>query len=86
MTREWVRKACVFVLGFAHVKHADKSRFLIEDAREYAEASGFLAPPDKRAWGQVPTALRRRGELRADGYLPSPASNGSPKVAWRLVY
>lgn len=33
---------------------------------------------------QVVRLLARQGEIRADGYRPSRASNGSPKVVWRV--
>lgn len=81
---QWVTRACVFVLGYAQTYHADKSAFLIEDAREFAEQSGLTAPPDPRAWGQAAQQLQRRGELVSAGYAPARSSNGSPKVQWRL--
>lgn len=78
---DWTARAAVYVLAFAHTM---TDRWLVEDARAYAEDQGCPPPPDPRAWGHVARLLERRGEIRPDGYRPSRASHGSPKVAWRL--
>jgi hypothetical protein len=76
----WVEAACILVALFAATTPAP---FLMEDARRCAELQGLGAPPDKRAWGAVTQALKRKGVIQACGTGAARSSHGSPKVLWR---
>jgi hypothetical protein len=80
----WLAAACALVERFAE-RERDGAPFLLEEARAWAEEQGLEAPPDKRAWGAVPMALRRRGRLSSCGWAPAKSSHGSPKVKWQAA-
>jgi hypothetical protein len=79
VTEGWLARAEALVGQYAGLQGA----FLVEDARQYAEACGLPTPPDARAWGAVVQALKRRGVLVFAGYASAQSSNGSPKCLWR---
>lgn len=58
--------------------------FFAEEIRIEAEAAGFPAPPDRRAWGAVVNRAVRAGVVRRIGYGPqqSPNSHCAPKSIW----
>lgn len=76
----WMVDAARAVVFFAGRQSAP---WLVEQARRDAEQRGLSAPPDKRAWGAVIQALKRRGLIAMAGYAPSASSNGSPKCLWQ---
>lgn len=80
----WVRLAAAHVTSWAWQAHADRTPWLLEDARRAYEDAGLPAPGDGRWWGEVPRTLKRRGVIEACGYGPAKSSNLSPKVLWRL--
>jgi hypothetical protein len=77
---DWTDRAMAWTGAFAD-RRGDVP-WLMEEAREFAEAGGLEAPPDKRAWGHVVQALKRKGVLRSVGTGAARSSHGSPKVRW----
>lgn len=65
------------------LEHPGKT-FMTEDVRWWAEDRGLPEPPDRRAWGAVTMAAKRRKMIRFFGYAPQKAANahGSPKSVW----
>jgi hypothetical protein len=78
----WRRGARGYLLEYL-ATHAGP--FMAEDVRELADARGFEAPPDGRAWGQVFQAAARERLIVKVGYAPAKSSNLSPKVQWRAA-
>lgn len=56
--------------------------FVMEEARQWAEAHQLPPPPDGRAYGSVVRLARAKGRIRKVGYAPAASSNGSPKCQW----
>lgn len=77
---DWTARAMAWTRAFA-ARRGD-TPWLMEEAREFAEAGGLEAPPDKRAWGHVVQALKRQQFLRSMGTGAARSSHGSPKVRW----
>lgn len=80
----WVRLAAASVTTWAWQTHADRTPWLLEDARRAYEDAGLPAPRDPRWWGEVSQTLRRQGVIVADGWGAACSSNGSAKRRWRL--
>lgn len=77
----WPDRAYAALLRFCE---QERNPFIIEEAREWAEARGFITPPhDHRAWGAIVQRAARAGVVLKDGYAPARSSNLSPKVRWR---
>lgn len=77
---DWRKEALDWVRHYAAMSAAP---FLAEEVRDMAEAAGFTAPPDGRAWGQVMRDAQRERVVVKVGYAPARSSNLSPKVQWR---
>lgn len=80
----WVSLATAHVEAWAWQHHADRSTWLIEDARSAFEEMGLTLPRDPRWWGAVTRALVARRVIVAEGWQAAKSSNCSPKRAWRL--
>lgn len=80
-TPTWASRARDYALGFAQ-QHA---AFTAEDLRAAADADGFPAPPDSRAWGGALAWLSRTGAIEADGFVEAvnPKAHCCPKRRWR---
>ena len=80
----WVRLAAAHVASWAWRAHADRSPWLLEDARRAYEDAGLPPPGDGRWWGEVSNRLKREGRIESCGFGRAKSSNLSPKVLWRL--
>ena len=79
----WTDRAHAYLVAWA--LRCGDTPFMAEEVRRDAEStSGYVPPPDSRAWGAVFMSAKRNGELTVAGYAPSESSNGSPKCLWRL--
>lgn len=79
---EWSGQALGLLVAFA--KQCDRP-FLIEEARQYAEANGLPLPPDARAWGAVTRRAAAKKRIRKVGFGAAASSNCSPKVLWETA-
>lgn len=79
----WQDRACDLTLEYGRL--AGSAGFLIEEARAYARGQGIEPPPDARSWGKVATRLRVEKRIEAIGARRAVTSNGSFKVAWRVL-
>jgi hypothetical protein len=84
----WLERACRLTLEYG--REAGSGGFMIEEARLYATSRGLEAPPEPRAWGRVPSILKRapKGQgkaLEACGVDRAVTSNRSWKVRWRIA-
>lgn len=78
----WRYQALALLTAFAS-EHP--GAFLIESAREYAQAHGLPSPPDGRAWGSVVRLAVSKRRIRKAGYGPAASSNCSPKCLWVAI-
>jgi hypothetical protein len=77
----WSWRAYYAVLKFLVV---NKTPFLTEDVREWAESNGHIpVPKNGKAWGAVMQRAARRGVIKKVGYDLAKSSNLSPKVLWQ---
>ena len=78
---EWSGQALGLLVAFA--KQCGRP-FLIEEARQYAEANGLPLPPDARSWGAVTRrAAAKRRIQKTGGASAAATSNCSLKPLWR---
>lgn len=76
---EWTGQALGMLIAFA----VEVNRpFLIEEAREWAEAHELPPPPTAKAWGPVTKTAERKGRIRKCGAAPANSSNRSLKHLW----
>jgi hypothetical protein len=74
----WKDAAFAFLVRYAG-QHA---RFISEEATQAAEALGYGAPTDSRAWGAIFQRAAREGVIRRDGFGISKRRHLSPTPMW----
>jgi hypothetical protein len=86
VTPKWSQMAYEELRAF--LIHTGLHEFTSEHVRDFAEAWGFVSPPDKRAWGGVMMRAARAGLIRKTRrFTPSmnPNSHKMPKALWVRV-
>lgn len=79
----WQDRAFGYLLEYL-AAYPSRCEITCESVRKHAEAKGFAAPPDKRAWGHIMLRGRRAGVLKRLGWTTAddPKVHCNPISLW----